>query len=102
MRRHDEDRVTELRKKLAHHDERYYVLDEPEITDAEYDKLMLELRALEADYPDLVTPDSPTQHVSGAPSEEFGEVIHKVPMLSLDNAFSDEDVQGFDRRINDR
>jgi DNA ligase (NAD+) len=102
VRRDAEARVAELRKQIAHHDERYYVLDEPEIPDAEYDKLMLELRALESEYPDLITPESPTQHVSGAPSEEFGEVIHKVPMLSLDNAFSEEDVQGFDRRIHER
>jgi DNA ligase (NAD+) len=102
MRRDAEARVAELRKQIAYHDERYYVLDEPAIPDAEYDKLMLELRALEAEYPDLITPESPTQHVSGAPSEEFGEVVHKVPMLSLDNAFSEEDVQGFDRRIHER
>ena len=102
MRRDAEARVAELRKQIAYHDERYYVLDEPEIPDAEYDKLMIELRALEAEYPDLIAPESPTQHVSGAPSEEFGEVIHKVPMLSLDNAFSDEDVQNFDRRIHER
>ena len=102
MRRDSEARVAELRAQIAHHDERYYVLDEPEIPDAEYDKLMIELRALEAEYPDLITPESPTQHVSGAPSEEFGEVVHKVPMLSLDNAFSEEDVQGFDRRIHER
>ena len=102
MRRDAEARVAELRKQIAHHDERYYVLDEPEIPDAEYDKLMIELRALETEYPDLITPESPTQHVAGAPSEEFGEVIHKVPMLSLDNAFSEEDVQGFDRRIHER
>jgi DNA ligase (NAD+) len=102
VRRDAEARVAELRKQIAHHDERYYVLDEPEIPDAEYDKLMLELRALESEYPDLITPESPTQHVSGAPSEAFGEVIHKVPMLSLDNAFSEEDVQGFDRRIHER
>jgi DNA ligase (NAD+) len=102
VRRDAEARVAELRKQIAHHDERYYVLDEPEIPDAEYDKLMLELRALETEYPDLITPESPTQHVSGAPSEEFGEVVHKVPMLSLDNAFSEEDVQGFDRRIHER
>ena len=102
MRRDAEARVAELRAQIAHHDERYYVLDEPEIPDAEYDKLMIELRALEAEYPDLITPESPTQHVSGAPSEEFGEVVHKVPMLSLDNAFSEEDVQGFDRRIHER
>jgi DNA ligase (NAD+) len=97
-----ETRVAQLRKQIAYHDERYYVLDEPEIPDAEYDKLMIELRALETEYPDLITPESPTQHVSGAPSEEFGEVVHKVPMLSLDNAFSDEDVQAFDRRIHER
>jgi len=102
VRRDAEARVAELRKQIAYHDERYYVLDEPEIPDAEYDKLMIELRALESEYPDLITPESPTQHVSGAPSEEFGEVIHKVPMLSLDNAFSEEDVQGFDRRIHER
>ena len=101
-RRAAEARVAELRKQIAYHDERYYVLDEPELPDAEYDKLMIELRALEAEYPDLITPESPTQHVSGAPSEEFGEVVHKVPMLSLDNAFSDEDVQDFDRRIHER
>ena len=102
MRRDAEARVAELRAQIAHHDERYYVLDEPEIPDAEYDKLMIELRALETEYPDLITPESPTQHVSGAPSEQFGEVVHKVPMLSLDNAFSEEDVQGFDRRIHER
>jgi DNA ligase (NAD+) len=97
-----EARVAELRAQIAHHNERYYVHDDPEIPDAEYDKLMLELRALETEYPDLITPESPTQHVSGAPSDAFGEVIHKVPMLSLDNAFSEEDVQGFDRRIHER
>jgi DNA ligase (NAD+) len=102
MRRDAEARINELRRQIAYHDERYYVLDEPEIPDAEYDKLMIELRALETEYPDLITPESPTQHVSGAPSEEFGEVIHKVPMLSLDNAFSDEDVRNFDRRIHER
>lgn len=102
MRRDAEARVAELRAQLTHHDERYYVHDDPEIPDAEYDKLMLELRALETEYPDLITPESPTQHVSGAPSDAFGEVIHKVPMLSLDNAFSEEDVQGFDRRIHER
>ena len=94
--------MAELRKQIAYHDERYYVHDAPEIPDAEYDKLMVELRALEAEYPDLITPESPTQHVSGTPSESFGEIVHKVPMLSLDNAFSEEDVQGFDRRIHER
>jgi len=102
MRRDAEARVAQLRTQIAHHDERYYVHDDPEIPDAEYDKLMNELRALESEYPDLITPESPTQHVSGTPSEGFGEVVHKVPMLSLDNAFTDEDVQAFDRRIHER
>ncbi len=102
MRRDAEARVRELRKEIARHDELYYVHDAPEIPDAEYDKLMTELRALEAEYPDLITPDSPTQHVAGTPSESFGEIVHKVPMLSLDNAFSEEDVRGFDRRIHER
>jgi len=102
VRRDAEARVAELRKQIAYHDKRYYELDDPEIPDAEYDKLMNELRALEGEYPDLITPESPTQHVSGAPSEGFGEVIHKVPMLSLDNAFTDDDVKAFDRRIHER
>jgi DNA ligase (NAD+) len=102
VRRDAEARVAELRKEIAHHDELYYVHDAPEIPDAEYDKLMNELRALEAQYPDLITPDSPTQHVSGTPSESFGEIVHKVPMLSLDNAFSEDEVRGFDRRIHER
>ena len=102
MRRDAEARVEELRKQIAYHDKRYYELDDPEIPDAEYDKLMNELRSLESEYPDLITPESPTQHVAGAPSEGFGEVIHKVPMLSLDNAFTDDDVKAFDRRIHER
>ncbi|MBS0379054.1 MAG: NAD-dependent DNA ligase LigA [Proteobacteria bacterium] len=95
-------RAAELRELLAHHDYRYYVLDDPEVPDAEYDRLMRELRALEAADPTLVTPDSPTQRVAGTASAEFGEVVHSVPMLSLDNAFTEEDVTGFDRRIHER
>jgi DNA ligase (NAD+) len=102
VRRDAEARVAELRKEIGRNDELYYVHDAPAIPDSEYDKLMNELRALEAEYPDLITPDSPTQHVSGTPSESFGEIVHKVPMLSLDNAFSEEDVRGFDRRIHER
>src|SRR5581483_1084499 len=97
-----ERRIAELRTEIAHHDYRYYVLDDPELPDAEYDKLMIELRALEGQYPDLVTPDSPTQRVSGEPVAGFGVVTHKVPMLSLDNAFTDGDVLAFDRRIRER
>ncbi|HVH82833.1 MAG TPA: NAD-dependent DNA ligase LigA, partial [Steroidobacteraceae bacterium] len=95
-------RAAELREQLKQHDYRYYVLDDPTVPDAEYDRLMAELRALEAAHPELVTPDSPTQRVSGAPSAAFGEVVHAVPMLSLDNAFSEEDVAAFDRRIHER
>src|SRR5579862_8952749 len=72
-------RAAELRAQLAQHDYRYYVLDDPEVPDAEYDRLMRELRALEAADPALVTPDSPTQRVSGTPSAQFGEVVHAVP-----------------------
>lgn len=95
-------RAAELRAQIAQHDHRYYVLDDPLVSDAEYDRLMQELRALEAGDPTLVTADSPTQRVAGAPSAAFGEVMHQVPMLSLDNAFSEEDLRSFDRRIHER
>ncbi|MFO1410083.1 MAG: NAD-dependent DNA ligase LigA [Steroidobacteraceae bacterium] len=95
-------RAAELRRQIAHHDQRYYVLDDPEIPDAEYDRLMLELRALEAADPGLVTADSPTRRVSGTPVPLFEPVRHGVPMLSLDNAFGEEDVRGFDRRVRER
>jgi len=95
-------RAAELRAQIAQHDYRYYVLDDPLIPDAEYDRLMLELRALESAQPELITPDSPTQRVSGTPGGSFGEIVHKVAMLSLDNAFSEEDVQAFDRRVHER
>lgn len=95
-------RAAELRAQIALHDHRYYVLDDPLIPDAEYDRLMQELRALEAAHPELITPDSPTQRVSGTPSLAFGEVVHRIAMLSLDNAFSEEDLRSFDRRIHER
>jgi len=95
-------RAAELRAQIAQHDYRYYVLDDPQVPDAEYDRLMQELRALEQAHPELVTPDSPTQRVAGTPSGAFGEVLHQVPMLSLDNAFSEEEVTAFDRRIHER
>ncbi|HKD54752.1 MAG TPA: NAD-dependent DNA ligase LigA [Steroidobacteraceae bacterium] len=95
-------RAAELRTQIAQHDYRYYVLDDPLVSDADYDRLMQELRALEAADPGLVTADSPTQRVAGAPSAAFGEVVHQVPMLSLDNAFSEEDLRAFDRRIHER
>ncbi len=100
--REDAKRITELREQIRRHDYRYYVLDDPAISDARYDALMAELRALEERHPQLVTDDSPTRRVGGAPSGAFGEVVHAVPMLSLDNAFSEQDVLDFDRRVRER
>jgi len=100
--RDDAKRIAELREQIRRHDFRYYVLDDPEVSDARYDALMAELRALEAAHPGLVTPDSPTQRVGGAPDGAFGEVVHAVPMLSLDNAFTGQDVLDFDRRVRER
>ncbi len=92
-------RAVELRKQLAHHNYQYYVLDNPEIPDIEYDRLFRELQQLEADHPELVTPDSPTQRVGGAPLKGFDEVRHAIPMLSLGNVFSEEELTDFDRRV---
>jgi DNA ligase (NAD+) len=88
-----------LREKLREHEYYYYVLDEPKITDAEFDRLMHELKALEAQHPGLATPDSPTQRVGGAPREGFETVRHRRAMLSLDNAYSDNELRDFDRRV---
>jgi len=93
------ERVEELRKQIREHDYRYYVLAEPIISDFEYDMLMRELIELERQYPELVTPDSPTQRVGGAPTKEFPTVTHPVPMLSLNNAFTIEEIRDFDRRV---
>ncbi len=101
-RRDAEKRLHTLREQLRHHNHRYYVLDDPEVPDAEYDRLMRELQSLETEHPEFVTPDSPSQRVGAAPLAEFGEVRHAVPMLSLENAFSEDDLQGFDRRIRER
>jgi len=92
-------RAEELRGLLEHHNYRYYVLDDPEVPDAEYDRLMRELEGIEASHPELVTPDSPTQRVSGTPQEGFATILHRVPMLSLANAFSEEEVTDFNRRV---
>ena len=94
-------RAGELHTQLHEHNYRYYVLDDPLISDAEYDLLLRELQDLEAEYPELVTPDSPTQRVGAAPSKAFGEVRHELRMLSLDNAFSDDELTAFDRRVCD-
>jgi DNA ligase (NAD+) len=95
-------RVAELRRQLEHHNYRYYVLDDPEIPDVEYDRMFRELQALEAAHPELVTEDSPTKRVGGAPVAGFREVRHLVPMLSLENAFSADELIAFDRRIRER
>ncbi len=91
-------RAQELRATLEDANYRYYVLDAPAISDAEYDRLFRELQALETEHPRLATPDSPTARVGAAPLEAFGSVRHRVPMLSLNNAFADEEVEAFDRR----
>lgn len=93
------ERARSLRAKIRQHDHNYYVLDAPTIPDAEYDRLFRELQDLEAEHPDLITPDSPTQRVGGTPAGEFEPVRHKVPMLSLNNGFSEEDLREFDRRV---
>lgn len=92
------ERIAELRSEIDAHNYRYYVLDEPSVPDAEYDRLFKELRALESDHPELVTPDSPTQRVGGAALAAFGQVRHEMPMLSLGNAFEEQDLIDFDRR----
>ena len=93
------ERIEQLRAQLKHHNYRYYVLDNPEISDAEYDTLMRELKQLEAAYPSLLTPDSPTQRVGAAPVEAFGVVGHPLPLLSLGNVFDREELEGWYTRI---
>ena len=92
-------RIADLRALIRHHEERYYVLNDPEIADAEFDALMKALEALEREHPELVTPDSPTQRVGGRPVEGFDAVEHQEPMLSLDNSYSAEEVAAFDERV---
>jgi DNA ligase (NAD+) len=94
-----EQRVQELRDAIRHHEERYYIHNAPEIADEEFDRLLHELERLEADYPELLTRDSPTQRVAGRPIEGFETVEHVVPMLSLDNAYSADELRAFDERV---
>src|SRR5689334_5135154 len=96
-----ERQAEKLREELRRHEHLYYVLDTPEITDAEYDALMQKLKALEEQYPQLATPDSPTQRVGGKPREGFIKVRHSSPMLSLDNALNEGELRDFDRRVRD-
>ena len=97
-----EKKILRLREQLNHHNYQYYVLDDPEIPDAEYDRLYRELQSLEKDFPDLITKDSPTQRVGDKPLEGFAQVKHEVPMLSLDNVFNDEELGEFNKRIQQR
>jgi DNA ligase (NAD+) len=93
-----EKKLNALRDEIRHHDELYYLQENPEISDREYDALMQKLRELEAKHPELITPDSPTQRVSGQPAEGFPESIHRVPMLSLDNSYNIDELRAFDER----
>ena len=96
------EKAEQLREELWNHNYRYYVLDEPTVPDAEYDRLFRELKQLEQDHPELVTEDSPTQRVGAPPLDMFEQVTHRVPMLSLDNVFNEEELQSFDKRIRER
>src|SRR4029453_19173059 len=95
---HPGERLQELREQIRHHEERYYVHNAPEISDEEFDGLLHELERLEAENPDLVTADSPTQRVAGRPVEGFETVEHIAPMLSLDNSYDENELGGFDER----
>ncbi|WJD47718.1 NAD-dependent DNA ligase LigA [Enterobacter sp. PGRG2] len=97
-----EQQLTELRTTLRHHEYLYHVMDAPEVPDAEYDRLLRELRELEAQHPDLITPDSPTQRVGAAPLSAFTQIRHEVPMLSLENVFDEESFLAFNKRVQDR
>ena len=94
-----EDKIERLRETIRHHEYLYYGLDAPELSDADFDALMRELKKLEAEHPELVTPDSPTQRVGGKPKEGFAKVAHSRPMLSLDNVNSEEGLRDWDRRV---
>ena len=96
---HTEAQIEKLRVHLRRHEHLYYVLDQPEVSDAEYDALLRELKSLETAHPELVTPDSPTQRVGGKPREGFVKVPHSSPMLSLDNALNEGELRDFDRRV---
>src|ERR1041385_7667704 len=94
-----EPKIEKLRNEIRRHEYLYYVLDTPEIPDAEFDRLMQELKRLEAAHPELITPDSPTQRVGGKPREGFVKMEHSRPMLSLDNAFGEDELRNWDRRV---
>ena len=93
------ERAAELRREVEYHNNKYYVQDDPEISDTQYDDLLRELNALEQSHPDLRTPDSPTQRVGGRPLERFGQVTHLLPMLSLANARDDDELRAWEQRV---
>src|SRR4030067_2162497 len=92
-------RISELRQVIEHHNYRYYALDDPEVSDAAYDRLVRELRDLEGRFPEYITPDSPTQRVGAPPAQAFAAVRHRQPMLSLANAFDQDDLRAWARRV---
>src|SRR5215470_4455480 len=94
-----EHEIEALREQIRHHEHRYYVLDEPEVSDADFDLLMQQLKKLEAANPELITPDSPTQRVGGKPREGFPKAKHSSPTLSLDNAYNEEEFREWVRRV---
>src|SRR5438270_5283211 len=96
-----EKNIQALRDKIRHHEYLYYVLDQPEISDLEFDKLVQQLKELEAENPSLITPDSPTQRVGGKPREGFVKVRHSSPMLSLDNTYNEDELRGWERRVHE-
>jgi DNA ligase (NAD+) len=102
MSKKNQHHIQALRSQIRTYDYQYYVLDDPTVPDAEYDRLMRELIALESRFPDLISEDSPTQRVSGEPIEHFRQIKHKLPMLSLSNVFSKEELEAFDKRVKDR
>src|SRR5712671_6065116 len=93
------DEIEVLRDQIRHHEHRYHVLDDPEISDADFDLLMQQLKKIEAAHPELVTPDSPTQRVGGKPREGFVKAAHSRPMLSLDNAYTDQEFRDWVHRV---
>src|SRR4051812_46720510 len=99
--KHPAGEVEKLRDELRYHEYQYYVLDDPKISDTEYDALMQKLQALEQQHPELITPDSPSRRVGGKPREGFIKVRHSSPMLSLDNALNEAGLRDFDRRVRD-
>src|SRR6202007_1947557 len=96
-----EKKIEAVREQIRHHEYQYFVLDNPEISDQDFDKLTKQLKDLEAEPPELITPDSPTQRVGGKPREGFVKVRHSSPMLSLDNAYTEEELRNWERRVHD-